>query len=70
MGDLDEQDLQANNKLTKKTKKKKIIDDQEEEDMNFFEELYAGINNMFENVYDEAEEKIVGAPHVWLRRQI
>lgn len=41
----------------KKSKKKQMIDDQEEEDMNFFQELYAGINNMFENVYDESEHQ-------------
>lgn len=46
-------DLDASRK-----QRKKMIDDQEEEDMNFFQELYAGINNMFENVYDETEEKL------------
>lgn len=32
-----------------------MLDQQEEEDINLFEELYAGIGDMFEDVYDETE---------------
>lgn len=42
--------------MIKQQKKKEQREVQEEEDMDFFQELYAGINNMFENVYDEVEE--------------
>ena len=43
-----------NAKHPKKTKKKKVKDE-DEEDIEFFNELYAGINNMFEDVYDEED---------------
>jgi len=48
----DEQQAQIIKQQNKKEQRKV----QEEEDMNFFQELYAGINNMFENVYDEAAD--------------
>ena len=48
----DEQQAQ----IIKQQNKKEQREVQEEEDMNFFQELYAGINNMFENVYDEAAD--------------
>ena len=50
-GDLISDTVQQ--KATKDQKRRLKL--QEEEDMQFFTDLYAGINNMFENALDEAD---------------